>query len=296
MSPEIPVTLGRVSIRGHTHLAVLLEGSAILLSEMIPGIGDDMISLISNWEEFGPRIHTLAAQAKDPEPIRLSNLRRPIDRPGKILAIGLNYADHVAETGMRMPESQLWFCKFPTAANDPYADVQIPRAGHQVDYEVELVAVIGKSGRHISPDDASQHVFGYCVGNDVSVRDWQLSSPQWVLGKSFDSHAPFGPYITLAHSALDPHDLTIRAWVNGQLRQHSNTRHLVFSLWEQIAHISKAVTLEPGDLIFTGTPGGVGVGLQPPKFLKAGDRVRCEIEGLGHIENTFQPEGSDHGS
>jgi ureidoglycolate lyase len=168
--------------------------------------------------------------------------------------------------------------------------VQIPLASSKIDYEVELVVVIGKRGRHISRAAAKDHVFGYCIGNDVSVRDWQRHSPQWVLGKSFDTHAPIGPWITTADEVGDPHRLNIRCLVNGEIRQESNTRELVFNVWDQIEHLSKAMTLEPGDLIFTGTPGGVGGAMKPPRFLVAGDRVRCEIDELGALDNTMVPE------
>lgn len=288
--------LGRISIDGTSQLAIALDGQAIPLASVIPDIGDDMIALISNWDKLQPAIRDVATSKKGAVRVRTSDWRRPIERPGKMLAIGLNYADHIAETRMERPKSQVWFCKLPTAANDPYAVVPLPDASDQVDYEVELVAVIGKPGRNILPGDARRHVFGYCVGNDVSVRDWQLASPQWMLGKSFDGHAPFGPHITLDSPEFEPHNLPIRASVNGQLRQHSNTRHLVFPLWDQIAHLSRAVTLEAGDLIFTGTPGGVGVAMHPPCFLQSGDHVRCEVEGLGYIENQFEPGQANNGS
>ena len=138
--------------------------------------------------------------------------------------------------------------------------------------------------------EAHEHVFGYCVGNDVSVRDWQLRTTQWVLGKSFDTHGPIGPWITTADEVPDPHALDIRALVNGEPRQTSNTRHLVFNIWEQVAHLSKVMSLEAGDVVFSGTPGGVGVAMAPPRFLSVGDVVRCEIAGLGHLENRFEDE------
>jgi 2-keto-4-pentenoate hydratase/2-oxohepta-3-ene-1,7-dioic acid hydratase in catechol pathway len=154
-----------------------------------------------------------------------------------------------------------------------------------LDYEAELVFVVGQGGRHIPRERASDAIFGYCVGNDVSVRDWQMASGQFSIGKSFDTHAPFGPWITTADEVPDPHALAIKCWVNGEVRQDSNTRHLVFNLWDQIEHLSQAMTLEPGDLLFTGTPGGIGAAMNPRRFLKDGDRVRIEIEGLGAIDN-----------
>ena len=206
------------------------------------------------------------------------------------MAIGLNYADHIAESGQPTPEHQTWFSKATTSANAPCAPVEIPKASALVDYEAELVAVIGAGGRHIARGKAPASVFGWCVGNDVSVRDWQLRTGQWVIGKSFDTHAPFGPWITTADEVADPHALGIRCFVNGEKRQDSNTRHLVFNVWDQIEHLSQAMTLEPGDLIFTGTPGGVGASMNPRQFLKAGDVVRVEIDGLGAIENRLEAE------
>jgi 2-keto-4-pentenoate hydratase/2-oxohepta-3-ene-1,7-dioic acid hydratase in catechol pathway len=159
-----------------------------------------------------------------------------------------------------------------------------------VDYEAELVVVIGKGGRYISKENAPAAVFGYCCGNDVSARDWQRATPQWVLGKSFDSHAPFGPWITTADELGDPHTLGVRSIVNGELRQNSNTSNFVFNVWDMIEHVSKVMTLEPGDLIFTGTPGGVGMAMNPPRFLQDGDRVRIEIDRLGALEATCRQE------
>jgi 2-keto-4-pentenoate hydratase/2-oxohepta-3-ene-1,7-dioic acid hydratase in catechol pathway len=201
------------------------------------------------------------------------------------MAIGLNYADHIAESGIEAPKDQVWFSKAPTSANGPYDAIQVPRVSPFLDYEAELVAVVGQGGRHISKDAAPAAVFGYCCGNDATERAWQQRTTQWVLGKSFDSHAPFGPWITTADDVPDPHALSIRCLVNGEVRQDSNTRHLVFNLWDQIEHLSQAMTLEPGDLIFTGTPGGIGAAMNPRRFLRAGDRVRVEIESLGALDN-----------
>lgn len=225
-----------------------------------------------------------AATVGRPIPLNNVHLLPPLPRPGKILAIGMNYADHVRETGAAMPTRQIWFCKQPTAANGPFDPILLPKASTKVDYEAELVVVIGKGGRHLSRAEAPGAVFGYCVGNDVSARDWQMATSQWMLGKSFDSHAPFGPWITTADEIPDPHSLGIRCFVNGDKRQDSNTSNLVFDIWDQIAHVSQVMTLEPGDIIFTGTPGGVGLGMDPQVYLKEGDVVRVEIDKLGAIE------------
>lgn len=212
------------------------------------------------------------------------HLKAPVPDPQKILAIGLNYADHIAETGRQKPKRQVWFSKLPNAVNGPYDPIQIPKVSNNIDYEAEFVAIIGKRCRHVSSANAKDVIFGYCAGNDVSVRDWQRLSPQWILGKSFDTHAPFGPWIVTPDEIGDPHTLGIRCLVNGELRQNSNTSHLIFNIFDQIEHLSQALTLEPGDVIFTGTPGGVGVAMDPPSWLKAGDVVRVEIDRVGALE------------
>jgi 2-keto-4-pentenoate hydratase/2-oxohepta-3-ene-1,7-dioic acid hydratase in catechol pathway len=246
-----------------------------------------MIELITRWGELERQVRTAQGSRLALKDVRLLP---PIPRPGKIMAIGLNYADHIRETGREMPAQQVWFCKQPTAANGPYDPIVLPKVSTQVDYEAELVVVIGNGGRYISKENAAAAVFGYCAGNDVSARDWQRATPQWVLGKSFDTHAPFGPWITTADEAGDPHNLGLRSLVNGEVRQESNTSHFVFNVWDQIEHVSKVMTLEPGDLIFTGTPGGVGMAMSPPRFLKDGDHVRIEVDRLGALEAVCRQE------
>jgi 2-keto-4-pentenoate hydratase/2-oxohepta-3-ene-1,7-dioic acid hydratase in catechol pathway len=269
-------------------LGVLGEGGVIPLAS---GLADlDMISLIGGWNEHRRSSERTLHSGRAAIPLEAVTLVAPIARPGKILCIGLNYADHVRESELEWPVQQLWFSKAGTTVHPPYAPVEIPKASDKVDYEAEMVVVIGKTGRHISRASAPDYVFGYCVGNDVSVRDWQLATPQWMLGKSFDTHAPFGPWITTSDEVGDPHLLDIRCIVNGETRQQSNTRHLIFNVYDQIAHLSEAMTLEQGDIIFTGTPGGVGLARKPPCLLKAGDVVRCEIDRLGWIENSFEDE------
>jgi len=247
-----------------------------------------MIELISKWDAL--RGEAEAASKGQRLPLASVKLLAPVARPGKVFAIGLNYADHIAESKMETPKNQVWFTKAVTSINGPFAPILIGKTGPFVDYEVELVAVIGKGGRHISKEDAPKHVFGYCAGNDVTERFWQHRTPQWSLGKSFDTHGPIGPWITTADEAGDPHAMGLRCIVNGETRQSSNTQHLVFNIWEQIEHLSQAMTLEPGDLIFTGTPGGVGAAMDPRQFLKPGDIVRCEVDGLGAIEATLVAE------
>lgn len=266
---------------------VLIGDAIIALSDLLPEAPADLVGVIDRWEEIKEPL-AKAIAARSASPVRGATLLAPIERPGKILAIGLNYADHIAEArdaGVKIPTEQVWFCKQPTSVNDPFAGIHKPIISDQLDYEVELVVVIGKKGRRISAERAPNHVFGYAVGNDVTVRDWQQKTAQWMLGKSFDTHCPFGPSIVTADEIGDPHGLGVRSFVNGELRQNSNTRHLVFNIWQQIAELSQAMTLEPGDLIFTGTPGGVGFGFKPPKVLVVGDTVRCEVDKIGAIEN-----------
>lgn len=259
--------------------------TGIVLDDAVIATGIDgaMVDLIAQWLAVKPRLEQQAREGKR-TPLSAVRLLAPVQRPGKIFAIGLNYADHIAESKVETPTNQVWFTKAVTAINGPFDPIRIAKAGQFVDYEVELVAVIGKGGRNISKADAPAHIFGYCVGNDVTERFWQHRTPQWSLGKSFDTHAPIGPWITTADEIADPHAMSLRCFVNGEMRQDSNTRHLVFNIWDQIEHLSQAMTLEPGDLIFTGTPGGVGAAMDPRQFLKAGDIVRCEIDGLGAIE------------
>ena len=265
----------------------MIDDAVFALSDLLPKAPTDTISVIDRWDEIrGPLSKRLAERAVSP--VRNATLLAPIERPGKILAIGLNYADHIAEAkdaGVKIPTEQVWFCKQQTAVNAPFGGIHKPIISDQLDYEVELVAVIGKKGRRIPAERAHEHVFGYAVGNDVTVRDWQQKTPQWMLGKSFDTHCPFGPGIVTADEVGDPHVLGLRSFVNGELRQNSNTRHLVFNVWQQIAELSQAMTLEPGDIIFTGTPGGVGFAFKPPRPLVVGDSVRCEVDKIGAIEN-----------
>ncbi len=254
------------------------------------GFPGSMTNLIAQWPEIGDRIRALAAEGKTDVERKSARFRAPVPNPQKILAIGLNYADHVEETGRQKPDRQVWFAKLPNAVNGPFNAIEIPKVSSMVDYEAELVVVIGKQCRHVTREAAPGVIFGYMAGNDVSVRDWQNHTPQWILGKSFDTHAPTGPWIVTADEIRDPHTLGIRCLVNGEVRQNSNTKHLIFNIYDQIAHLTQAMTLLPGDLIFTGTPGGVGMAMKPPSFLKAGDVVRVEIDRIGAIEGRMLPE------
>jgi 2-keto-4-pentenoate hydratase/2-oxohepta-3-ene-1,7-dioic acid hydratase in catechol pathway len=247
---------------------------------------DEMVALIEAWDRLAPEVRAI-----DDFDIPLGDvtLRAPILRPGKILAIGLNYADHAAEGGKEPPDFPMWFSKAANTVNGPFDPIERPIVSEQLDYEGELVVVIGKRCRHVQQEDALGMIFGFCAGNDVSVRDWQLRTTQHFIGKSFDTSAPFGPWIATA-DAVSPADLGIRSFVNGELRQSSRTSQLIFDCAYQIHYLSQAMTLEPGDIIYTGTPSGVGAAKNPPQWLKAGDIVRVEIDGIGAIENRVADE------
>lgn len=216
-------------------------------------------------------------------------LRQPVIRPGKILAIGLNYAAHVAESvsfiSNDKPEVQKWFNKQSTAANGPYAPIHVPRVSQQLDYEAELVVIIGKHGRHVPREKAFDIIAGISCGCDCSVRDWQKASPTMIMGKGFDTHAPFGPHLVTLDEVGEIGPQAIRCFVNDEIRQEATLSDMIHSIADQIAHLTAAFTLEPGDVIFTGTPAGVGAGLSPPTWLKPGDKVRVEIESVGTLEN-----------
>jgi ureidoglycolate lyase len=284
------VKLGTFDAGAGPQLGAITGERIVPLNAASPGLPGDMIGLIGAWAAVEGEVRRLAEVAAGALPLDSVHLLAPIRRPGKIMAIGLNYADHIAESGLGTPEQQIWFSKASTCANGPYDPIQVPKVSQALDYEAELVAVIGRGGRHITRDAAPGAIFGYCCGNDATERAWQHRTPQWVVGKSFDTHAPFGPWITTADEVPNPHALAIRCLVSGELRQDSNTRHLVFNVWDQLEHLSQAMTLEPGDLIFTGTPGGIGAAMNPRRFLKAGDRVRIEIEGLGALDNPCEDE------
>jgi 5-carboxymethyl-2-hydroxymuconate isomerase len=219
-----------------------------------------------------------------PRPLAGLELLPPL-RPGKIIGIGLNYRDHAAETGAELPTRPLLFAKLPTSVAGAAADIVVPGYTGELDYEGELAVVIGRRVRDAAEGDALGAVFGYAVMDDVSARDRQREEPQWIRAKGGDTMAPFGPWITTADEVPDPQDLRIRTWVNGELRQDGSTADMVFGVAALIAFCSASFTLEPGDVITTGTPAGVGVARDPKAFLRSGDRVRVEIDGLGALDN-----------
>ena len=211
----------------------------------------------------------------------------PVDRPEKVICIGLNYRDHAIETGSPIPGEPVVFNKFPSTVIGHGDAIEIPAVSSEVDYEAELVVVIGQPGKNIAPESAMNHVFGYTCGHDVSARDWQKGRPggQWLLGKTFDTFAPLGPCIVRQSEVADPNQLRVQMELNGEIVQDSTTAQLIFDIPTIIAHVSKVTTLAPGDLIFTGTPPGVGAARKPPLFLQPGDRCRVIIESVGTLEN-----------
>ncbi|MCL4142877.1 UNVERIFIED_CONTAM: hypothetical protein GTU68_051641 [Idotea baltica] len=233
----------------------------------------------------------------DAVPYSTAHVLSPVARPGKILGIGVNYAAHAAESvsfiDTKKPSIQKWFNKQATAVNGPYAEVHLPKVSEQLDYEGELVVVIGKRGRHVPAGRAMEVVAGLSVGADYSVRDWQRASQTMIMGKGFDTHAVVGPAIVTLDEIADVNALMIRTYVNDELRQEGRVSDMIHNIAQQIEHLTAAFTLEPGDLIYTGTPAGVGAGHTPPKWLKAGDTVRVEIDGVGMIENQIVTEPGD---
>ena len=216
----------------------------------------------------------------------------PIVDPRKIICVGLNYKDHAAESGSPIPKDPILFSKYATALIGHGETIVLPKVSQEVDYEAELVIVVGKKGRHLTLNNAMDHVAGYTVGHDVSARDWQLKKDgkQWMVGKTFDTFAPAGPVLVTKDEVKDPQNLPIRLRLNGEVMQNSSTKQMIFGVAELLVYLSQVFTLEPGDLIYTGTPPGVGVARKPPVYLKDGDVVEVEIEGLGLLRNPVRQE------
>jgi 2-keto-4-pentenoate hydratase/2-oxohepta-3-ene-1,7-dioic acid hydratase in catechol pathway len=270
---------------GVAHVGVVTDDGVVDLAAAAPELPPDLVALLAAGE---PALRCAAAAASETSarlPLDSLHLAPPILRPPKFLAIGLNYADHVAEAGLETPRVPTVFNKQSTCVAGPKDPVHMPRVSSALDYEGELGVVIGRRCRHVPRERAHEVIAGYCVVNDVSVRDWQLRIPTWTMGKSFDTHGPIGPWITTPDEVGDPHALRVRTWVNDELRQDSSTKNLIFDCFAIVEHLSTCFTLEPGDLVATGTPGGVGIAMKPPRLLSIGDLVRVEIEGLGALEN-----------
>jgi len=261
-------------------------GEFVDLNHADPGVPACIKALLAQGPDGIRRAEVALARGK-PIPADQVHMAPLIPNPEKIICVGLNYADHARESGMKTPAEPILFSKFSTAACAHGQPIILPRLSQEVDFEAELVAIIGLGGRHIPRGEAIQHVAGYCCGNDVSARDWQMRKPggQWLLGKSFDTFAPFGPALVTANEIPQSNNLQIQLRLNGHVMQKSSTAQLIFPIEYLVSYVSDICTLAPGDLIFTGTPPGVGFARKPPVFLKPGDVVEVEIEKLGVLRN-----------
>lgn len=263
-------------------IGILGEGQIIEL----PGWNGDMKAFLAAGPEAMARARLAEGEVAGTHLAEVE-LTAPVPDPGKILAIGRNYREHAREMGSAAPTGQTWFNKQANAANAPHAPVEMPAFSEALDYEGELVLVIGRHCRNVPESRAIEVIAGFSVGCDFSVRDWQRAAPTMIAGKGFPTHAPFGPAIVTPDEAGDPAALRIETWVNGDLRQSAPTSDMVHDIPAQIAFLSRVFALAPGDVIFTGTPAGVAAGRDPPPWLEVGDRVEVEIRPLGRLSHTI---------
>ncbi len=287
--------LARFTQGGSTRVGVVVEEEIVDLAAAAPELPRGMVPFLVAGSSALEKAREAVEKGGSRLPLAEVRLEAPVARPPKFLAIGLNYADHIEEAGMGKPRFPTFFNKQSTCVTGPYDPIHMPRVSTEVDYEGELGFVIGRRCRHIPREKAAQVIAGYLVVNDVSVRDWQFRAPTLTLGKSFDTHGPIGPWIVTSDEVGDPHSLRIETWVNGEKRQDSNTKHLIYDCFAQVETLSTVCTLEPGDIVSTGTPGGVGMAKDPPQYLREGDVVRIEIDRIGWIENTVIAEPEDDG-
>jgi 2-keto-4-pentenoate hydratase/2-oxohepta-3-ene-1,7-dioic acid hydratase in catechol pathway len=260
-------------------------GDSVIDGKGVTGIPGTMLEFLAAGDPALNIMQNLIDESKNRLGLQDVKLLAPIPRPGKYLAISLNYADHIAETGKDKPEYPTFFTKQSTCVIGSGDAIQRPNVSDKLDYEGELAFVIGKRCRHVPVSEAQQVIAGYTIANDVSVRDWQMRSPTMMLGKSFDTAGPLGPWIVTSDEIINPHGLSIKTWVDNDLRQNANTSQMIFNCYEMVAYLSQAMTLEPGDVISTGTPSGVGVKMQPRGYLKPGQTVTIEIESIGRLTN-----------
>ena len=248
--------------------------------------------LIANWADTKGRITDYLSKAPTEAIVPLSGakLMAPLLNPPKIICVGLNYRDHAIESNMEIPKVPTIFNKFPTSIIGPGDEVILPKTSEKPDYEAEFAFVIGPGGRHIKKDDWQNHIFGYTIINDVSARDYQMATTQWLMGKTFDTFCPMGPWIVTADEIQDPHALDIKMTISGQVLQNSNTRELIFRIPDLIEYLSSVMTLQPGDIVSTGTPAGVGLGHKPPRWLRPGDECVVSISGIGELRNPIVAE------
>ncbi len=257
------------------------------LNRLEPRLPTDMMAFLQAGHSARALAEAALVNAARGEGLELAalKLKAPIPRPGKIICVGLNYRDHAEESKMAIPDVPTIFTKFANSVLGPGEAIVIPRVTDKIDYEGELAFVIGRRARHVAAHEAQEVVAGYMAFNDVSARDFQFRTSQWTIGKTFDTFAPMGPALVTVDEVPDPHHLDLRVTVNGEVRQSSNTRNLIFSIPDLVAYLSQGMTLEPGDLVATGTPAGVGYARNPPRFLQPGDRVEVEIEAIGTLAN-----------
>lgn len=271
---------------------------AVLCDEVIDSLGNSnipatMLEFLAAGESALTAMSEQINSGKNRLALTEVKLLAPVPKPGKYLGMGLNYPEHINETSAEKPEYPLFFNKQTTCVIADGEAIHIPKVSDKVDYEGELAFVIGKRCRHVPVEKAAQVIAGFTIANDVSVRDWQVRSPTWTLGKSFDTHGPLGPWLVTADEIANPHHLNIKTWVDDELRQNANTEQMIFSCYEMVAYLSTVMTLEPGDVITTGTPSGVGVKMKPRGYLKAGQTVKIEIEGIGVLSNPVINEPDD---
>jgi 2-keto-4-pentenoate hydratase/2-oxohepta-3-ene-1,7-dioic acid hydratase in catechol pathway len=274
---------------GNTHIGVLQtrdgQQTVVSLNEQDPALPHDLIEFLAGGAAMRSRAEAALAKTSKVFNISEVTLKAPIPRPGKIMCVGLNYRDHAAEGGHEVPEYPTIFAKYNNCVIGPYDPIVIPRVTDQIDWEGEFGFVIGRRARYVPEEEALNYVAGYVCFNDVSARDYQMRTSQWTMGKTFDTFGPMGPALVTADEIPDPHNLSIRTLIGDEVVQNSNTRHLIFTVHQLVASLSEVMTLEPGDLVSTGTPAGVGVSRKPPRYLRPGQVVRVEIEGLGTLEN-----------
>ncbi|MBS4049771.1 MAG: fumarylacetoacetate hydrolase family protein [Methylomonas sp.] len=269
---------------GHRQIGAVVGDSVAIATGHIAH-ADNMLDFLACGQTGMAAMRDLIASGRHRINLPEVQLLAPVPRPGKFLGIGLNYADHISETGREKPEYPTFFTKQSSCVIGHGAAIHCPEVSEKVDYEGELGFVIGKRCRHVPVDKAHEVIAGFTICNDVTVRDWQQRTPTWTLGKSFDTHGPMGPWLVTADEIADPHSLNLKTWVDDELRQNANTGAMLFNCYEMIAYLTQAMTLEPGDVISTGTPAGVGVKMKPRGYLKPGQTVRIEIEGIGALVN-----------
>lgn len=267
------------------HTGVLVGDEVVVLSDAAVGLPNDMAALLAGGAEALDIARRAVVGGGPRRPIQGLRVEAPVPRPPMVFGIAMNYRDHVAELGREPPAHPSFFVKASTCVVGPFDAIEVPRVSEQVDYEGELAVVIGRRCRHVPAARAAEVVAGFCVINDVSVRDWQWRTSQFTLGKSFDSHGPLGPVLVTIDELGDASDLSLRTWVNGDLRQQGSTAGMIVPWQEQVAVLSDVCTLEPGTVVATGTPAGVGASFDPPRWLADGDVVRVEIDGIGSLEN-----------